>query len=181
MIVWGRKENINKGATWNPHFPDATSSVILANFKVLFKCVLSSQFPLTFANPVNLSFVHCSSLVSWCDVKFSSLPMPSSDATQFSDAATARHSNHLLELSSKAQTSIAATSLNWCEMQLEILGRHFKMATMEKSLKSVVSRHEPAPTWVFQFAGWTGLGGRLFRLVIMSNQTIIIIRIVYYV
>ena len=87
--------------------------MVLANFKVLFKCVLSSQFQLIFANPVDLSIVNCSSLVSWSDVKFSSLPMPSSDAgAQFSDAATARHSNHLLELSSKAQTNIVATSLN---------------------------------------------------------------------
>ena len=85
----------------------------LVNFKLLF-CTCS-QFLLTLTNPlapnpVKLSIVNCS-INSRRDVKFFSIPLPSSAAEgQFS---TGRHSNHLVELSAKAQTSMAATSLNW--------------------------------------------------------------------
>ena len=121
MIAWGRNTPIltevtshdtkNVKSTTSQFSP--TSSMVLVNFKLLF--CMCSQFVLTLTNPlapnpVKLSIVNCS-LSSRCDVKFFSIPLPSS--TSGGQFSTGRHSNHLVELSTKAQTRMAATSLNW--------------------------------------------------------------------
>ena len=128
----------------------STSSLMLVNFQELF-CTCS-QFLLTFTNPlspklVRLSIVHCS-LSSRYDVKFFIISLPSiTSGGQFS---TGRHSNHLVELSAKAQTRMAATSLNWSENKAwKCNGQNY---IKDPNLGCLVS-----VTWLFQFACWTGL------------------------